>query len=257
VPDEKHPFDVAAERLEALADGPVAGQDASPDYWELRSATDESVGDYPQAVPCGPDEPLDWGESEGLGSDGFPAVPIPEQRLRPTARWTDVLSSSLWSEGHLFNEKALAVFKRFDLGAFREFPAIVRDHAGSPRSLTYLHIRNRNALPATAIDFERSEFYLEDILGIPKWSVAVDSFDDWQEKVRRAREGQLDGCEEFSSIAYKKLFFRPGHAPPVDLFTFERLGIRVYISARLKEAIVGSGITGLEIKPNKRLFADR
>ena len=249
--NDKHPLDVVAERLEALADEPVAGHDASPDYWELRSATDESAGDYPQARLC---EPHDWGESEGLGPDGFPAVPIPEQGLQPTARWTDVLSSSLWSDGHLLNQKALAVFKRCDLGDSREYPAIVRDHAGSARPLTYLHIRN--VIPPTAIDFERSEFYLAEMLGIPKGPAAVNSFEDWLVEQRRAFAGELDGCERFSRIAYKKLFFRPGHAPSVDYFTLERLGITVYISRRLKEAIVNSGITGLEIRPNKRLFAD-
>jgi hypothetical protein len=94
------------------------------------------------------------------------------------------------------------------------------------------------------------------MLGIPKGPVAVNSFEDRQEKSQRAREGQLDGCERFSKIVYKKLIFRPGHAPSVDFFTLERLGSKVYISARLKYAIVDSGITGLEIKPNKRLFAD-
>ncbi|WP_406698986.1 hypothetical protein V5E97_08880 [Singulisphaera sp. Ch08] len=252
MPNDKHPFDVAAERLEALADKPVAGQDASPDYWELRSATDESVGDYPQALLC---EPHDWDESEGLGPDGFPAVPIPEQQLQPTARWTDVLSSSLWSEGHLLNQTALAVFKQCNLGDFREYPAIVSDHTGSARPLTYLHVRNE--IPPTAIDFERSEFYLAEMLGLPRGPVAIDSFEDWLEKQRRASAGKLDGCERFSRIAYKRLFFRRGHGPLVDLFRLARLGITVYVSARLKNAIVSSGISGLEIKPNKRLFADR
>src|SRR4051794_37922756 len=95
MPHDKHPFDVAAERLEAIADQPVAAHEASPDYWELRGAADESVGDYPQVVLCEPDRVFEWGEAEGLGPDGFPAVPIPEQQLQPTARWTDVLSTSL------------------------------------------------------------------------------------------------------------------------------------------------------------------
>ena len=47
---DKHPFDIVAEQWEAIADQPVATQEASPDFWELRSAADESIGDYPQAV---------------------------------------------------------------------------------------------------------------------------------------------------------------------------------------------------------------
>ena len=90
------------------------------------------------------------------------------------ARWTDVLSSNLWSEGHLFNQKAVTVFKRCDLGEFREYPAIVRDHTGSAHPLTYLHIRN--VIPPTAIDFGRSEFYIAEMLGIPNGPAAVNSF---------------------------------------------------------------------------------
>ncbi len=251
---KKHPLDVVAERLEAAADEPVAAQEASSDYWELRSATDESVGDYPQAVLCDPEQVLQWGDSEGLGPDGFPEVPIPELRLQATARWTDVLSSSLWSGGQLFNEKALAAFRQCDLGNAREYPVIVRGkRKGDARALTYLHIRN--IVDPTAVDFEGSEFYLADILDIPTGPVTVHSFEDWCEKTRRAREGQLDGCEEFSQIDYKRLYFRPGHSPSVDYFRLARLGITIYISARLREAILNSGITGLEVKPNRRLFA--
>jgi hypothetical protein len=135
---------------------------------------------------------------------------------------------------------------------FREYPVTVRDRKSGDRTLTYLLIRN--ALPPTSIDFARSEFYLTDMVSIPKGPVAVDSFADWDEKSRLAREGKLDGCERFSRLAYKKLFFLPGQSPTVVLFTLGRLGITVYISARLKDAIVTAGISGLEIQPNKRLF---
>jgi hypothetical protein len=250
VEQPKHPFDVVAEQLEAAANQPVIAQDASPDWWELSFAADETVGDYPQALLP---ESHDWGGSDGLGPDGFPAVAIPEQHLQSTAHWTDVLSSSLWSEGYLLNEKALAVFKQSNLGEFREYPAIVRDHAGSPRPLTYLYVRNQ--IQPEAIDFERSEFYLADMLNQPIRAVVVNSFEEREEKRRMANEGKLDGCKRFSRIEYKRLYFMPGHRPAVDLFSLARLSIRVYISARLRNAIVESGITGLEIRPNKRLFA--
>jgi hypothetical protein len=251
----KHPLDVVAEQLEALADGPVAAQEASPDYWELRSATDESVGDYPQVVWVDPKQVLEWGDTEGLGPDGFPAVAIPELKLQRKARWTDVLSSSLWSGGHLFSDEALAVFRQHDLGQVREYPVRVRGKKGDVRALTYLHFRN--IVEPTAIDFERSEFYLADMLSIPTGPVVINSFDEWETKTEQAMDGELDGCEEFSQIEYKRLYFRPGHSPTVAYFRLARLGITVYISTRLKEAILSSGITGLEIRPNKRLFAQR
>ena len=248
---EKHPLDLVAARLEMAADLPVAAQAASPDYWGLQLATDDTVGDYPQVVVR---RGHDWGEAQGLGPDGFPAIPIPELDLQSTALWTDVLSAGLWSGGYLLNAKALAVFKQCDLGRFREYPAVVRDQAGVTRTLTYLYIHN--VIQPTAIDFERAEFYVANTIGIPLRPVAINSFEEWEEVVHKAMEGELDGCKRFSMIYYKKLFFRRGHQPTVDLFEFARLGTTIYISARLRESIMNSGITGLEIKPNKRLFAD-
>ncbi len=274
MPKDEHPFDIVAERLKAAADKPVAAQDTSLDYWELEFATDESVGDFPQAMSL---EEQDWDESEdeidesdGIGPDGFPTLPnsLPKLKLQSPAKWTDVLSSTLWSEGYLLNETALTSFKQCNLGDFREYPTVVRATggllsaiaarfrgAGLERSYTYLFLRN--VIEPAAIDFERSEFYIEDILGIPKRPIDINSFDDWLEMQANANEGELDGIEQFSSVDYKKLFFRQDQVPSVDLFTFSRLGIRVYISTRLKDAIENSGITGLEIKQNKRVFADQ
>jgi hypothetical protein len=195
------------------------------------------------------------GKSQGLGKDGFPAVPIPEQDLQPTAHWTDVLSSNLWSDGYLLNEKALAAFRQCNLGEFREYPATVLDHTGSRRSFTYLYLLNH--VPPTAIDFERCEFYVTDMVSHPLGPVAVASFEDLLKKREQARKGELVGGEKFSRVEYKTLYFRPGQRPTVDLFRLSQLGIRVYITTRLRNAITESGITGSEILPNKRLFADR
>lgn len=248
---EKHPLDLVVARLEVAADMPVATQAASPDYWGLKFATDDTVGDYPQVVRR---EEYNRGEAQGLGPDGFPAVRIPELELQSTALWTDVLSSVLWSDGYLLNDRALAEFKQCNLGQFREYPVVVRDHTGATRALTYLFIHN--VIQPTAIDFERAEFYVANTLGIPLRPVAINSFEEWEEVQRKAMAGELDGCKRFSMVYYKKLFFRRNHLPTVDLFKFARLGTTVYISSRLRESIVNSRITGLEIKLNKRLFAD-
>ena len=160
--------DTAAEQLEKGADQPVAGQDASADFWEIRPGVDEAVvGDYPQTEPCDAELSQECDESEGLGPDGFLEVDVPDQRLRPRARWTDVVNAGLpasWSQGLLLNDKALAAFKRCRLGTYREYPASVAD-GSEGRRLTYLHVRN--IVEPAAIDFERSEFYVADMLGLP------------------------------------------------------------------------------------------
>lgn len=248
---KKHPLDVVAEELETLAAKPAEGQDPSPDYWELHS----SVANFPQAGLCKPDVVFEWNE-EGLGPDGFPTIPIPELRLKGKGVRTDVLSTGLpasWNVGYLFNKPALALFKKFKLGNYREYPATVRDPKGGSHKLTYLLIRNE--LPMTAIDFARSEFFVADILGIPLQPVAITSATDWVKKLNRAQDGKLNGCEEFSSIDFNRLVIRRDRLPTVDLFCLERLGTEIYVSTRLKKAIEKSGITGLDILPNNKLFA--
>lgn len=250
---DKHPLDVVAEQAEAEADAPVAAQDPSPDYWELHPSTDAAVvGDYPQAVHA---EPRGSGESGGLGPDGFPAGPIPEQRLQKKARWTDVLSANLWDQAFLFNDKALAAFKGCDLGNSREYPVTVRDKTGARRPMTYL--RTVNPVGPEAFDFGRSEFYVADMLGTPGPPVAVGSYEEWAEAKRKAFAGELEGFRRFSKVDHKRLVFLPGRAPAADLFTLAWTGVRGFVSARLKVAIESAGVTGLEIRPNKRLFAGR
>ena len=257
VPNEKHPFDLVADQLTAAADAPVAAQKVSPDYWELQLAADDSVGDYPQAAWAeegeSGEEDGEIDDTEGLGPDGFPNLPdgLPELALRPGAKWTDVLSSCLWSEGYLLSPAAHATFGRFDLGNSREYPAVVRGHDGERRPYTYIYCDNQ--VEPDAIDFRSSEFYITNMLGVPGPAVSVDSFEERSAKLELALAGKLDGCGRFSRIEHKTLFFKPGRRPTVDLFSLSRLGIRVYITAALRGAILEPGITGLEIKENRRL----
>lgn len=195
----------------------------------------------------------DWGESEGLGTDGFPAIPIPSQILQPEARWTDVLSSSLWQDGYLVNEKALAAFKAVNLGNFREYPATVCDQQGKPHSLFYIHLQN--IVQPAKIDFPRSIFHVADILGMPGDAIDIRSFEDWEQNMRLAMDGKLNGCEEFSSLEYSLLHFHEAFRPPADIFQIARLGTTVYASAKIRTIIFESDISGVEFKENRKLVA--
>lgn len=253
----KHPFDIVAEQMENAADAPVRDHAISTAFWEIRSATDVGVvGDYPQTEPCDDDVPFKWGDGQGLGTDGFPVVPFPDQKLRSSALRTDVMKAGIpaaWSIGHIFNDKAFSVFKQFDLGHFKEYHVEVVDRGGQSFPMTYLHIRN--VIEPSAVDFGRSIFLVVDMLGMPLGTVDVSSFEDWVEKTRLAQQGELAGGEEFSRLDFTMLRFLPGHDPRTDYFTLARLGTAIYVSTRLRDAISQSGISGLEIKPNKRVFA--
>lgn len=247
---KKHPLDIAAGQLEALADAPSANQPSSANFWEFRCATDDTVGDYPQAIF---QEMPDWGDSEGLGADGFPSIPIPPQILQPAAKWTDVLSSSLWPDGYLVNEKALAAFKRVNLGNFRQYPACVSDQKGKVHSLVYLHLRN--IVEPDKIDFARSRFHVADILGMPGDPIDIQSFADWERNLQLAMDGELNGCDEFSSLEYSPLHFIEGFRPPADVFQIARLDTTVYASAKLRAVMLEESVTDVNFKENRKLVA--
>lgn len=135
---KKHLFDVVAEKLETMAARPAADQDPSPDYWELHFPLARR-----EATPIKVDPAVYDGGQEGLGPDGFPKVPIPEMKLKGSGRLTDVVLTELpvsWSVGYLYSEKALAVFKQFELGIFREYPVAVSGGKDIVHPLTYLLI---------------------------------------------------------------------------------------------------------------------
>lgn len=248
---EKHPFDAAAEELESISDGPVADQNPSADFWELRYSTDDTTGNFPQAEHIKFDwESLD--DSDGLGEDGFPAKNISKLQLREHAKLTDVLSCNLWRDGFLVNSNALEGFKKCNLGNYREYPVELLDHEKNKHPLIYLY--HQNILTPESVDYKRSEFYLEEMLGIPKDPIQVDSFSDWQAKVTLARAGKLNGCEEFSGLAFKKLYLLPGHNPDTDIFRIARLGVRVYVTTEFRKVMLNLGVTGINFKINRRVY---
>ncbi|NUM56069.1 MAG: hypothetical protein HUU46_20710 [Candidatus Hydrogenedentes bacterium] len=252
--DDKHPLDEAAEQMQAAAEKPVADLAPSPDYWEFKTAEDDSVGTFPQAEPVVEAKRGQPGHQSCVDSFGFPDLPdgLPAQKLKRPAKWTDALSLYVWRDGYLLNEAALQVFRQVNLGNYREYPTTVTGGKHDERAYTLVYVDN--SIPPEALDFERSEFYVQDMISIPIAPIEIDSYEEWLAATKQARNGELEGGEKFSRIGYKRLYFRQGQSPNVDLFHLGRLGIRKYISSRFRRAINESGISGLLIKPNRRLF---
>lgn len=239
-------------QIESEVDRFIGEQFASQNFVDVRFATDKSVGDYPQAKL---DTSKEYLEDDGdLYKDRFPKSlhePI-ILKLKGTAKWTDVLSSELWSEGYLLSDKALAVFEQFDLGNSKKYKAEVRRRKEVER-YTYLFVANHVSMED--LDIENCEFYLEDMLGSPKHLVEVTSSDDFALKKKQAFEGELEGSSRFNRLAYKKATFRAGHAPKPVIFGMGKLSATdVYIRQELYQALREAGVTGLEFRRNNKLF---
>lgn len=245
-------LDDFAQSMETEIDRYLGKQVGSDNYVEIGFAVDKSVGDYPQAKL---DASKEYLEDDGdLYHDRFPASlhePI-LLKLRSRAKWTDVLSSGLWSEGFLLNTKAMSIFENFDLGNSKMYDAEVKDKKGNTEKYTYLFVANHVYLED--MDIDQCEFYLADMLGSPRRLVEVTSIEDFQQKREQALNGELEGSKRFYGLRYKKLTFRAGQTPAPAIFGVARLGTTMYILNELYSALKDAKVTGLEFKRNKRLF---
>lgn len=244
-------LDELAVQMESAVDKFIGNQHASPNFVLMRFAADKSTGAYPQAKR---DTSKEYFEDDGDPyRDRLPAVlaqPI-VLKLARSAKWTDVLSSNLWSEGYLVTEKALELFKQFDLGLAGQYRAEVQS-GKDKRPYTYLFIANHVTLDD--LDFSRSEFYVADMLGSPKYVTKVASVEDFQTKRKQAFEGSFEGNGKFSKIACKKLQLKTQHVPKAAVFGIATLGTDMYIHRDLYQALRDANITGLEFKRNNKIF---
>ena len=233
--NSEHPFDKAARSLHAANEQVVSSQTPSVDYWELK---------FPLC------------EKTETGRQAHFDVADPSRSkatLQPSCDWTDALSSNAGRDAYLVNEAMLAVLQRFNLGNHSVSPVVVTDVYGQSAGYTKLTIDNQ--LDPHVIDFQNSDFYFTDIIGLPLGPVRINSFEDWIETFDNAQAGKIENFDEFTSIAHKKIVLRADSLPVVDIFSFQRLTIDVYVSSELKDAIETHGVTGFDLRPTRRLFA--
>ncbi|MBI1348790.1 hypothetical protein GC163_21160 [bacterium] len=246
-------LDDLAIQMETAVDRFIGDQNASRGFVVVRFATDESAGHYPQAAIDGPQVYLE--------DDGDPFYdrcprslrePV-KLKLRRAAKWTDALSSDLWSDGFLLSAPVLAVFSRFPLGVVQQYKAEV-SRGKDRRAYTYVFFANH--VTHADIDFERSEFYIADMIGSPQRLVDIASAEDFDRKRQLVCDGELDGCRPFSRLEFKNVRLLPGRTPQAAVFGLGKFSTQLYVRRDLYEALRDAAVTGLDFKRNNRLFTD-
>ncbi|MEX0793958.1 MAG: hypothetical protein WD045_12540 [Pirellulaceae bacterium] len=246
---QQHPFDAAADALVAREKRATKRQTASTTVWELHHSSDsKTCGNYPQAVFA--TDP-DFGDSDGLTKSGYPPRRSYELKMQRNAKWTDVLSSHLWSDGFLMTYDAAAVLETGSLGDYRKYDVTVLDHDATPWSLCYLYFKN--TIQLDAIDYAQSSFLLVDILSDPIRTIRLKSKTDFERTTVAAREGTLKGCERFSRIAPKQVFLNAKDRPTCDIFRLARFGPCFFASQRLCNTIESNELSGIDICENRIL----
>ncbi len=251
--DEPSELDELALQIESEVDRFIGDQSASQNFVSVRFSTERSeVGDYPQASL---DTSKEYLEDDGDSyQDRFPKFlhePI-VLMLSQIAKWTDILSAGLWSQGFLLSEKATAVFDQFDLGNSQKYKAEVH-RRNEVKQYTLLFVANHVSMHD--LEIGACEFFLEDMTGSPKGRVEVTSLEDLKRKKLQAVKGELEGSKRFYRLAYKKIAFQTKLAPKPAVFGMGKLSAtEMYVRRDLYEALRAAGVTGLEFRRNNKLF---
>lgn len=239
--------------MESEVDRFIDNRDAPQSFVQVQFAADTSVGDYPQAAL---DTRAVYLENDGsLYLDRFPKShrePI-QLRLRSAAKWTDVLSSDLWSEGFLLSERALALFEQFPLGNSRQYKAEVKGRR-ERRIFTYLFTANH--VTHDDVDFARSEFYIADMIGSPLRLIDIASADDYDQTRKQINRGEMEGVKRFSGLRFKSMHLKPNHTLQAAIFGLGTFGTQMLITRALYDALREAEVTGLEFKRNNKIFTD-
>lgn len=248
--DGRSERDELAVRSERAVDRFIGNADASPNFVAVHFATDASTGAYPQASTK---YELYFEDDGDPYHDRFPE-PIRQPvvlKLARAAKWTDVLSSSLWSEGMLLSPVAFDVFKRFSLANTQQYPAVVQ-RGKEQRDYTYHFTANHVSIDD--LDFKKCEFYIADMLGSPIRLFGVPTAADY----RRTRElivnGELEGFPRFCRLACKSLHFKKKRVPQAATFGLGGLGVEMFVRREVYRALREAGVTGLEFRRNNKLF---
>lgn len=247
---ERSELDELAIQMRSEVDRFIGDQNASKNFVLIDFAADDSTGVYPQAKLATKDE-----YSDDDGDAPYDSFPVPIRKgpinlkLARGAKWTDVMSSQLWSEGFLLNDKAMEVFGKFELENTKAYPATVTK-GREKREYNYLFIANHFSLDD--VDFVNSEFYLADMLGSPLRMIQIDSPQDLIEKRKAAMSGTMENTEKFSRVDCKKIQLKK--TPKAAIFGTRNLNVDMYVTADLYQALRASGITGLQFKRNNMLF---
>lgn len=236
--------------MKSAVDRFVGDQNASKNFVLTKFAADDSTGAYPQANL---DKSKKYLEDDGHHyRDRFPTIYEPiVLRLNRSAKWTDVLSAQLWSEGYLLSERALEVFEKFDLGRTKKYTAEVRK-GKEARKYTYLFLANHVVMED--VNFSKSEFYIANMIGSPQSMIKVTSDEDYEQKRSKAASGELDGFGEFSRLDCKCLKFKRGRVPKSAIFGLGQFGVDMYFRQELYVALRQSNISGFEFRRNNKLF---
>lgn len=233
-------FERVAENLKKIEQQSFAANPLSEKYFEISNATKKIGRHFPQTSS------ISLYNAHAIPFHEFPRIKIEfkEVRIHDASKLTDCISdAAISAHGFILSDKALEVFRKYDLGTYQIYPMNLF-HKNVKYDYGFLHILN-NIIDL--IDFERSTFFVEKLIGGYAFDIKIKDKADFIEKRKLAGDGTLEGTEKWWDVSFKSAVFKNVKTP--DFFNLTGCGIKKFITKNLKEEISKNKLTGFEIMP--------
>jgi hypothetical protein len=227
-------------KLKKIELGTSADNLLSDTYFEISNATKKIGRHFPQT------ESISLYNAHAIPYHEFPKIKIEfkEVHIYNTAKLTDCIScTAISAHGFILSDKALEVFKKYDLGTYQIYPMNLF-YKNAKYNYGFLHILNNTI---DLIDFERSRFFVEKLIGGHAFDIQIKDKEDFIENRKLAENGILEGTEKYWDVSFKSAVFNNVKTP--DFFTLTGCGVKKFITKPLKEEILKNKLTGFELMP--------
>jgi len=200
---------------------------------ELQTENNQIGKEYPQT------ECLTQPQAHSLSAWEFPKFePKMIFKLSKKAILTDFLSNSATGgTGYLISQKLKDILTEFNLMDSRIYPVII--HTAKGDLLYYFLLLSEPDL-IHKVNYTKSIFY-ETKYGFKENIIQISSFADYKEKKKQDTKASF-GVKLDKTVVTEKF------NKDLDMFTFLPFDNNVYISQRLKKALIINNITGIDIK---------
>jgi hypothetical protein len=203
-------------------------------YYKIESSTGKDVGNvFPQIGF------INQQDAFKLEFDEFISIPTLIARLERKAKITDVLSEvSIFGRGILVNEKVKSIIDNFDIGIHKYYDVILNT---KKENISYYWLHLMSTDTSKMINYKKSVFYWGNPLR--KGILNLDSYEDYLNK----EEENKDNVSWMVSI--DEIVLLKECNVNLDLFCFREFVTpkELFISERLKNALIENKITGIEI----------
>ena len=188
--------------------------------------------DYPQVDCLNVNEIGKFSSWELLSNN-----PLIKFELKKRCKLTDVLSVLELTSGFLISPKIKELFDKFSLMRHQYFDATVQTKDGVFQYY-WLHLSDPDL--TKKIDYKNSVFY-ETEWTFKKGKIALDSYENYQKLKSK------DTAASFG-VKLEEIAFSNSFDTKLDMFTFLPFNNKIYISEKLKNALVENNIISFKIE---------